>query len=202
MNATNRVINRGVLLIAGLVLAIGGLAALLIGARPAGAEAWLTGAEATATDLITRLGGAQVGGENPVPVALLVLLGLGLLLVIVCLTFLFTRGGGRTANVLRDDNPGGRTVVDRNVADAFLSGALADRKDVLSTRAAAYRIHRVPAIALTVTVRRGAPLGAVLAAAEDAVQEWAALLGRKTPVLVHLTDPRLRDSLKSRTRVR
>lgn len=203
MNATNRILNRGVLLIVGLVLAAGGALAVVAGVRPGWAAPLLDDAASAAGGLLGRLGDWRVGVEGgaSAPGALIVLLGAGLLCGILALVFLCTRGGGRTAEVLRAESGRGTTAVDRNVADAVLTGVVDERRDVLAVRSAAYRVGGSPALALTVSTRRGAALDAVIAAAETAVQDWDALSGWRSPVLVHLADPRWRDAWRSRARV-
>lgn len=201
MNATNRVANRIVLLIGALLSGCAGLLAIATGAHLPWADTVLSWMGRTVGDLVGtwRLrmpGGVDVPGPAVAGVALAVVVA-GAAIV-----FLATRGGGRAAEVLREQSGHGATIVDRSVADAVVSGVLAARADVLSARTAVYRVARTPALAVTVTVRKGARLDAVLAEAESSVREWDALLGRRSPVLVHLADGRWRDSLRSRTRVR
>lgn len=203
MNATNRLVNRGVLLLIGAGLLVVGAFALAVGARPSWAGDALAVAVRTSRDLRTRIDEVSVpllGGEIDGPV--LVLAVLGLLVAIAAVAFVLTRGGGRTADVVRIAGDGGRTAVDRSVADAVIAGALGGRPDVLSARTAAYRVRHQPAVSVTLSVRKGAPLAAVLAAAERAVGEWDVLAGERTPVMIHIADPRWRDALRSRSRVR
>jgi len=201
MNATNRLLNRGLLLICGLILLAGGAAAIALGMPPAWAE---PGLGMSAERLLARVGawGVEVPGVGVVAGSVLVSLGAALVLSILLLMFLFTRGGGRTRTVLRMDGEHGRTSVDRSVAEAVLAGSLAERADVISARTGVYLVKREPAIELAVTVQRGASLGRVLDAAESSVRDWDSLLGTRLPVLVHLSDRNWRDGLRSRTRVR
>ncbi|WP_217178638.1 hypothetical protein [Streptomyces sp. AC495_CC817] len=204
MNATNRVVNRGLLFAAGAVLLVAGVVAILVGIRPGWAEPALAVVDRAAGQVGAGLDAVRIElpGGAALPGPALALLVVAVLGVVGALVFLFTRGGGRTADVLRIDASDGRTSVDRTVADAVIGGALGARPDVLSARTSAYRVRRRPAVALTLSVRRGAPLGAVLAAAESAVSDWDALAGESIPVMVHIADPRWRDALRSRTRVR
>ncbi|MBO0981912.1 hypothetical protein IPV10_15280, partial [Microbacterium sp. SD291] len=141
-------------------------------------------------------------GDVTIPGILVAASAAALLLTVLLLFFLFSRAGSKAKNVLRVETDGGRTTVDRNVADAVLTAPLAARPDVISARSAVHTVRRAPAVELVVTVRRGASLAGVLAAAESAVRDWDALLGVRTPVMVHLADRGWRDSLRSRRRVR
>lgn len=204
MNSTNRVLNRLLLLIGGLLLALLGATMLLWVIRPAWSESALSTLEQMADDKIADLGAATVTlvGVGELPLAVLVTLAVALLLVIALVVFIFSRGRGDVREVARMTASDGRTDVDRNVVDAVLVGPLAERPDVLSARTGVYRVKGTRAVRLAVTVRPGASLGEVLTAADRAVQDWDALLGRKTPVLIHLTDRGLLERMRPATRVR
>lgn len=204
MNATNRAMNRVVLLVAGLVLLAGGTAALGAAMLAGGAAPAPLRDVAAALDAATAAASqplVDVPGAGRLPLAALVAIGAGVALVILLLVFLCTRGGGGAREIWEARAADGRTAVDRSVADALLTTGLADRPDVLSARTAAYRVRRQPAIRLAVTARPGAGLPQVIAAAEAAVDDWDALLGRRMPVVLHLADRRWRDTLHGRTRV-
>ncbi|WP_407358522.1 hypothetical protein LTA6_000381 [Microbacterium sp. LTA6] len=204
MNSTNRVLNRGLLLICGLILLAGGAAAVVLGVRPAWAEPGVERSTKATSDLLAQVGTwvVDVPGAGSVSGAAIVLIGVALVLAVVLLVFVFTRGKGKTPTVLSVDAGSGRTSVDRNVAEAVLGGSIADRPDVISARTGVYLVKRERAIELTVTVQRGASLGRVLDAAESAVDDWDALIGTSVPVMLHLADRSWRDGLRSRTRVR
>lgn len=198
MNATNRVLNRGLLLVLGITLLAAGALAMVAGLQPDTLAAW----PARAVEASGMLGSVEMSSLGPVPVVAVIALAAALLVVVLLIVFVFTRGKGRTRNVLRVDTDGGRTVVDRNVAEAVLAGTLTARSDVLSARTGTYLVRGERAVELAVTVQPGASPDRVLAAAEAAVDDWDALLGARTPVLVHLADRSWRDGLRSRTRVR
>lgn len=205
MNATNRFMNRTLLFIAGAVLlgvAIGALAAgVLAAGNP---PVWLQGPASAVADAVGTASAWtwQVGGLGAVSVPLLLAAAAVVLLTVVLLIFLATRGRGGTKTVLEVDAPGGRTQVDRAVLEALLTEPLIRRPDVLSARTSAYRLGRTRAVELAVTVRPGAPLGAVVATAEAAVRDGDDLLGTRIPVMLHLSDRRWRDAFRSPTRVR
>jgi hypothetical protein len=205
MNATNRFMNRFLLFVAGAVLLGGGGVALAAGILTAGdAPPWLRRPASTATDAVEAAAGWtwQIPGIGEVSASLLLAGVSAVILLAVLLTFLGTRRRGGTKTVLEVDVAGGRTTVDRDVAEAVLTEPLVRRPDVISARTGAYRIGRTRAVELAVIVRPGAPLGAVVTAAEKAVQDWDDLLGARIPILLHLSDRRWRDTFRSPTRVR
>lgn len=204
MNATNRLVNRMLLLVAGMILLAAGGVALAAGVLAGGdAPSWLQQPASTVSAAVESAAAWtwQFPGVGPVSVLLLLTAATAVLLVIALIAFLATRRRGRAKAVLEVDVAGGRTTVDRNVAEDVLTEPLIRRPDVLSARAAAYRVGRKYAVALAITVRPGAPLGAIVAVTEKAVREWDELLGARIPILVHLSDRRWRDAFRSPTRV-
>lgn len=204
MNSTNRVLNRVLLFLGGIILIVGGAAALLWIIRPAWAVDTIDTARAQAQALITEWTAATVpvAGAGDIPIAVLVAFVIAIVLVILLLTFVFSRGGGTSREVHAVTSPTGSTKVDRNVVDALLTEPLAARGDVLSARTSVYEVKGEHTVRLAVTVRQGARLSEVLSAAERAVSEWDLLLGSETPVLIHLTDRSWADRLRSTARVR
>lgn len=207
MRSNSRVLNRGLLLVCGLLLAAAGTAAVLRDTALWDAPSRWTGSW-SAPDVVGR--GVSRAGETAatlpavggMPGGVLVGLGLALLLASLLVWFVSTRHRGGTTTVLRLKADGGRTAVDRNVAEALLSAELEERPDVLSARTRVYRVRGTETIDLAVTVRRGADLGRVLAAAEEAVNAWDALAGVRVPVVVRLSGRNWLDGLRSADRVR
>lgn len=204
MKATNRVMNRIVLFIAGAILLIGGAAALVAGLLAAGdPPVWAQGLLASVEEAVAAAGWSiDVAGVGSVSLLLLIAAAAVLILTVLLSVFVFTRRRGGSAIVLEIDGVAGSTTVDRNVADAVLTAPLVSRPDVVSARTAAYRVRKTRAIELAVTVQPGASLQAVVAAAESAIRDWDELLGTRVPIMLHLSDRRWRDSLRPRTRVR
>lgn len=200
MNATNRVLNRGLLLVVGIVLAAAGAALIIAAAAPVWFAPVANAADRIAREAMRPTVAVTQGADAPV--AAIVAAAVALVLSVLLVVFVATRGGGRTATVVRDEAGAGATEVDRSVAEAVLGGALRERSDVLSAGVASYRVKRSPAIRLAVRCRRGADVARVLRAAEAAVGEWDALAGTDVPVIVHVTDRRWTDRWRSATRVR
>ncbi|MGM1017887.1 MAG: hypothetical protein ACQEW8_10155 [Actinomycetota bacterium] len=203
MNATNRVVNRGVLLLTGLILLALGAMAVVSVWQPVWAQEPIQRLTAVGAGALAVVGGwefALLGLR--IPGWLAVAFGAALILLTLLGIFLATRRRGRVAQVLRVSGDDGRTVVDRSVAEAVLADTLAERPDVLSAHTGVWRVRRTNAVRLQVTVARGASLERVLNAAEKAVEDWDSLLGVRVPVLIHLADRSWRDGLRSPARVR
>lgn len=204
MNASNRGWNRAVLVVAGLLLAVGGL--LLLGSTvwPDVLARLLPGAAELLTGVRSVVSAAlQDPGAVVVTPSIAGWAGAGLLvLLILLLWFLATRGGGRTTTVLRAAATAGTTTVDRSVAADMLNEAMRACPGVLAVQLGAYRVRRQPALILHVTTQRGAVLSEVVARAETAVEEWDALIGSPMPVVLHLAGPGLWHRWRSVVRVR
>lgn len=203
MNSTNRILNRSLLLVCGLLFAAVGATAIVAGTQPQWAEPLMTRWTALSDATISQIDDWMVTlpGMVGVPGAVIVSLIIAVVLTIILVAFVFTRGGGKIKTVLSFDEDSGFTSVDRNVADAVLTGKLSERLDVLSARTGVYRVKGAPAIQLTVTVRNGADLRRVLLTVEDTVQAWDELAGVRVPVMVHLSDRGWLDGLRSSVRV-
>ena len=204
MNATNRIVNRVVLLIAAMLLLLGGAALLVAGTAANGIRFdWAERAADAVSDAWALFAGStlDIAGIGTVSVAAVVAVAVTLAALVLLVVFLSTRGGGRTSEVWLLDGADGRTTVDRSVADALLGAPLRDRPDVVSATVAAYLVSGQRAIELSVRVQPTARLEAVIAATEAAVSDWDALLGERTPVVLHLSDRSWRDALRPRTRV-
>ncbi|WP_306769961.1 CsbD family protein [Microbacterium karelineae] len=197
MNATNRALNRGLLLLVGALLASVG-AALVVVSAPPERFGGMRGAivDASAAAMAPTL---DVASGVRVPMAGVIAAAVALVAVIGIIAFIATRGRGHTTTVAWDE---GGTSVDRSVADAVIAGALRDRTDVLSVRTTSAEVRRSPVIGLTLRARRGADLAQIVRAAEHAIEEWDAFAGREVPILVHLAGPRWVDGWHSATRVR
>lgn len=196
--------NRVLLFLAGAVLLVGGAVAVAAGVLSTGASpGWMRRSASAVMDVWDQARGwtIEVGGTGTVSVPLLLAAATLVILTVLLIVFLSTRSRGKSKTVLEVDGVGGRTTVDVNVADAILTEPLLGRPDVLSARTGAYRVGRTRAVELAVIVRPGAPLGAVVAAAEEAIREWDELLGARIPILLHLSDRRWRDTFRTATRV-
>jgi hypothetical protein len=204
MNATNRVVNRVALALVALVLGVGGAALLLHVVDPA----WAQPLRAQLDDAVAAVGrlfgdAAVIAPDGRrIPAAALAAAGAGVLIVVLAVIFVSTRGGGRSATALSVRDPRGATSADANIVSAIVDAELERRADVIAVHTDVHVVRGETVVRIRVRPRRGADLVGVLAAAGTATEEWAALCGRRMPVLLHLSEHRLVDRLRSTTRVR
>ena len=205
MNATNRVLNRLVLLLAGAVLCGAGAWMLAVALRPEWVERSLSALDKRVESVVSSVDGWAIAipGTDGVPGAVVLACLIAVAVAICAVLFIGTRGGGRIRTVLREEGSAGDTAVDLSVADAVLAAPLRDRNEVIAADCEAARVRRAPAMKLTIKVRRGADLSDVLGAADRAIGEWDRMAGEpETPVVLHLADLGWMDRMRSGTRVR
>ena len=193
MNSTNRVLNRTLILVTGLVCA--GIVALAI--RPE----WLERGLESLRGVRDRVDSQRIIGLESIPPSMMIAVAAAAVIVVLLVWFIVARGGGRTSTVRHTKRNLGEVAVDRTVADAVLAQPLRERADVLSARLATFRVRGVHTIRVTVRPRRGADLGSVLRAGERAVAEWDALAGEQDPVVLYVADHRIRGAWSHEARV-
>lgn len=183
MNSTHRLLNRAVVLVAGLLLLGAGTAAVLLGTVPAFRDAWRIAASDALAWLGDRLGDTPLPGT---PHSWLLLAGVVLAAVLVFLAVLLVvaQGRGRTATLVARSDEG--VAIDTAVAERAITEALARRSGILSAKVAAYSVRGTTVLKVSVAVRRGISPRETLAAVEDVVRAWDRALGRELPVLVDI----------------
>ncbi|GAA1324798.1 hypothetical protein ACFSWE_03225 [Leucobacter albus] len=189
MNATNRGVNRAVLLIIGLALLGAGGAALAAAVWPAaatrwetamaGAQAWLTAAEAS-----TRL-------HESTTVSWLVVGALALLLaiVVVAVVIVARLGGGRSTTVTREDageGPLGAVTIAHGFAADALADSLARHDEILASRVSAGRVRGENVLHVSVTPRQNVSPVEVAALVGTLIDNLELLTGKQTPAFVSI----------------
>lgn len=201
MTSSSRILNRTLLLVAGLVALVGAVLA----ARPLLPERlvapWWQPVRRTIDDALRTVSSWSLPWGSPEG-ARITVIGAGLILAIALIVFVGTRRRPRTRTVLRFTDSAGSTAVDETIADAVLTEPLRHRGDVLSSRMQGYRFAGRTALRLSVVPRSGADLAALLAETERAVEGWDALSGTRGPVVVHFADRGGFDRLRSPARTR
>jgi hypothetical protein len=204
MNAANRVVNRLVLFLSGIVLLGVAAAAALQSASVADvAPAWWSDAKTSVEEGWAAAAGGTVTIPGAASFVILPVIAVAVVvaMLVIALVILATRRRGHTRNVMDVNADAGRTVVDREVADAVLCAPLLDRPDVVSARADGYLIRGRNVVGLAVRVQPGAALDSVLTTAHASIAEWDSLRGERQPVVVHLSDRAWRDALRAKTRL-
>lgn len=204
MNATNRVVNRIALVLVALVLGVGGAILLLYAMGPVWAQPLRAEIEAAAAAGSGLFGDAAVAlpDGREVPMAALAAAGGGAVIVVLAVVFFATRGGGRSSTALSVREVGGVTSADASIVGAVVDAELQGRSDVIAAHTDVHVVRGETVVRIRVRPRRGADLADVLVAAGTAIDAWAALCGTRMPVLLHFSEHRFVDRLRSGTRVR
>ena len=201
MSSSSRILNRVLLLLAGLIAFVGALFA----ARPLLPERlfapWWPPVQRAIDDSSHAVSSWSTPWAAADGARIAAAAG-GVIAAIALIAFLLTRRRPRTRTVLRFQDRTGSTAVDETIADAVLTEPFRHRSDVLSSRMQGYRVAGRTALRLSVVPRSGADLPALLAETERGVERWDALSGTRTPVVVHFADRGGFDRLRSATRTR
>lgn len=189
MNSTPRTLNRILIGILGIKLLAIGVLLILLASVPAAAtwwHGWSTGAWANMRRLFerTRFPGRQDSWLWIVLVLLLVLV------IALMVAWIAQQGKGRTDLLVAEEDPGevpGDVRIGSGVAEQALRAALADRPDLAGTTVAAYKVRGEPALKIRVQPRQGVAPHILAAEVSALVEALDAVIGKRTPVLIHLS---------------
>lgn len=189
MNGTPRLLNRILIGILGAkLLAIGVLLVLLATVPAVGSwwQGWSAGAWANARVLFdrTRFPGQP---ESWLWIVLAVLL---LAVIGVMVAWLAQQGSGRANLLVAEDDTAevpGDVRIGGAVAEQALRAALADRPDLAGATVATYEFKGEPALRIRVQPRQGVAPHILAAEVSALVEALDAVIGRRTPVLIHLS---------------
>ena len=199
MNGTPRTLNRTLIFLAGLILLVVGVLAVLLAAVPSVAAWWRTWAPQAALAAGRVFEGARVPGTS------VSWLWIGAMVVTVLVALLMVwwlslqgrgrrdlvaatapdGGAGPGGSFIDGEAPGAVSIAASAVEQALRSG-LAERKDVLGSSVAAVGFEGRTALRVKVVARQGADPGALAAEAERLVAGLDVVMGTRTPVLVHI----------------
>lgn len=188
MNGTPRALNRVLLFIIGFKLLAVGLLLLLLATVPAVA-AWWHGlaagvwAEAENAFRQTRFPGREESW-------LWIVAGVVLVVVIVAMIAWLSQQGKGRANLLvassDDSDVDGEVGIGGGVAEQALRSALAERTDLAGASVATYEFRGRPGLRIRVQPRQGVAPHLLAAEISQLVEALDLVIGRKTPVLVHM----------------
>lgn len=189
MNGTPRLLNRILIGILGAkLLAIGVLLVLLATVPAVGSwwQGWSAGAWANARVVFerTRFPGQP---ESWLWTVLAVLL---LAVIGVMVAWLAQQGKGRANLLVAEDDTAevpGDVRIGGGVAEQALRAALADRPDLAGATVATYEFKGEPALRIRVQPRQGVAPHILAAEVSALVEALDAVIGRRTPVLIHLS---------------
>jgi hypothetical protein len=188
MNNTPRVLNRILIGILGIMLlAIGVLLVLLASVPAVGVwwHDWAGGVLNFWLDLFERTQFPRRQGSwlwLVICFVLVVVLGL-------MVAWIAQQGRGRTSLLVAGEDPGdvpGNVGIGGGVAEQTIRAALADRPDLAGVTVAAYEIKGEPALKIRVEPRQGVAPHALAAEVSSLVEALDAVIGRRTPVLIHI----------------
>lgn len=181
MTTTNRLANRLVLLLAGLLLlALGSLAVL---ANVPQTAPTLIGLVDRGRDELQRV--VEAAGTTTVHT---IALAIAVVVALLALLVAVNRGRGRVATVVDRDSGQlpGSVELGTPYLQAALTDALGRRPDLLTADLSAWRDAGRTTLLIRARPRAGAPVRAVIEEIRDAVQGIDALLDRPVPVLLHV----------------
>jgi hypothetical protein len=200
MNNTNRVLNRTLIAIFGLLALLIGAALVAIGVLPAVRTGYRGSAPA--------VHGAITGWLKTIPPfdsgtswGWILVLALLVLIVILLLVFIFRQGHGHHDTVFRENTtPAGTTIIDSDVAERTIQDDLDGRPEFVASRVSTYRVRGTPVLKISVTCRRGVSPRDVTTTIEKTLTALDALLGREVPALIQISGGfRARLSRSTRT---
>ncbi|PPI20649.1 hypothetical protein C5D34_06630 [Rathayibacter sp. AY1B1] len=191
MTTSNRFVNRLVLLVVGLVLALVSAGAVLIAVSQPVRDSVLSFADGEGAALVSRLSPEEgtVWSDAAVLWPLYAVVGICLLGIVLALVMAFAHGHGRTGTVLRDEaegTPAGGIEIATGFAEDVLETALAGRTELLDVTVAAYRHGSETALKVRVLPRGGVSPRTVVDAVHQEVDALDALLGARLPVLLEV----------------
>jgi hypothetical protein len=188
MNSTPRLLNRILLGILGLKLLVIGVLLILLAAVPGVAAWWHSWSRSVSDGAATVFEGTQFPGRQGSWLWIVLVLAV-VLLIVLMVAWIAQQGKGRTDLLLAAEDPGGvpgDIRIGGGVAEQALKNALADRPDLAGATVSIYDVKGRPALKLRLHPRPGVAPQAVAAEAADLVDALTAVVGQRTPVLVHI----------------
>jgi hypothetical protein len=186
MTRSNRILNRVILFVLGIVAFV---AAVVAGAGVLPVvrdqlDRWITLPRTLPLDTTTLWA---------------VAVGCAVVLVLAVL-WIGTRGRGGTSIAVREEHEGDQVTVNVGLVRDVVEHELEGVHDIVGTRVDLYRVRSERAARIRVAVRRGGDAVTVLGAVDRALGTLDRVLGREVPAVVHLTGG-TRSALARSTRV-
>jgi hypothetical protein len=187
MNSTNRVLNRGLIFLVGLIIFVLGAASVALGAVPSIASAWGQAAPAVQSHVTEAMVATPLlsTGSSWLWLALIALLTV---IGIVLIAFIVRQGGGHTRELFRDQTTEhGSTVVRTAVAADAIKDALRDRDDLIASSVSTYDVNGITVLKLSATARRGVSPKDIHVSLEGTLRALDNLLGFEVPALIQIS---------------
>lgn len=199
MNATNRALNRALVLVTGLILAILGAGAAALALVPMVQDAWAA-TSGTVGSKVTDFLQSNPLGDTGASWPLAAVLALLVVAIVLLIVFVVRQGGGHTRVAVSERTDDGTIRVDSSVAEQALEDALATHPEFVASHVSTYAVRRTPVLKVSVTCRRGVSPADASRIVDDTLTALDRLLGRELPALVQLSGG-FRARVRSTTRL-
>ncbi|MGZ8804875.1 MAG: hypothetical protein ACXWZG_06195 [Microbacterium sp.] len=188
MNGTNRVLNRIVLIIVGLILLTLGVAVVTVFVWPAASDFW-TGASETGQTWLEEAIAASMVGATAVSGLAIGALALIVFLIVLLVIALTRVGGGRARTVLRasgGENSTGRVIVRAGFVSDALQHSLQNRDEILFSSVSASDVRKHPVLHVSVTPRQNTSPRHVFDDVDRLVTNLGTLTGEEVPTYISI----------------
>jgi len=188
MNGTPRVLNRILAGIFGLLLLAVGLLLVLLAAVPAVAAWWQGWSSGAWANIRTLSESTRIPGQSESWLWIVMVLLL-MAVIVAMVAWLAQQGKGRSNILVAEDDAGevpGYVRIGGGVAEQALRAALAGRPDLAGATVATYDFMGRPGLRIRVQPRQGVAPHLLAAEVSALVEALDAVIGRRTPVLIHI----------------
>ena len=189
MNATNRVVNRTILLLVGAALLAAGAAVVVAAAWPAAAELWTTGFPSAVEWMRQADQETRIAEGTTLSWFVLGILVTLLLVPVLAVSVIARLGGGRSDAVIRaeaGEGAEGPVTIRQGFASDAITHSLATRDEILSSRVSGRRVRGTDILHVSVTPRQNTSPVDVARTVTRLVDNLATLTGEKTPTYVSI----------------
>lgn len=189
MNGTNRVVNRAILLVVGLVLCAAGVGVVAAAVWPSAGALWRSVASSVVDWTVAADAQTRVSDATMVSWSTLALLAVLALVVAAAMIVIARLGGGRSTAVIRVESAEGAqgpVTIRHGFASDAITHSLAQRGEILSSRVDARRVRGTEVLHISVTPRRNVSPADVAATVLRLVDNLATLTGGEAPTYVSI----------------
>ncbi len=207
MNSTNRVLNRLLIVLFGLVLLAIGIAAILLGTVMVVRDWWTQNAPTLYRTVSDGLAASPLytTGHSWMWIALALLC---VIVIILMLILIFQQGRGHTGTLVSqrtsrdsaDQHVDGAVIIEASVAERMLRESLDGNPEFVSSSVSTYRVRGLPVLKISTTVRRGVAPPRAIDIIQRNLRTWDRVLGVEIPTLIQLSGG-FRTRMSSTTRL-
>ncbi|SJM60924.1 hypothetical protein [Gulosibacter sp. 10] len=187
MNATNRGVNRSILLTVGAMLLISGGAALVVVLWAPAGSVWTAGTGAAVDWLRETQIDTRIADSTTLSWLALALLALLLIVVVIAVVVIARLGGGgssRVVHVEAEEAPYGSVTVRARFASDAIADALAGRDEILASRTRVRRVRDTNVLHVSVTPRLNTSPVDVADTVAQLVGNLETLMGQDVPACI------------------